>query len=103
MEIFSIELKKQLILIIFIMKNMFLTLALLLTVSFAFAGNSKGEKIIYKSADGTTISDISQSDNSKSLVKKDALHCKTTCNNGNVYECWLCKCSSLPTCGGGTK
>ena len=40
MEIFSIQLKKQLILIFLIMKNIFLTLALLLTLSFAFAGNN---------------------------------------------------------------
>jgi hypothetical protein len=83
------------------MKNIFLTLTLLLTVSFAFAGNGKGEKVIYKSADGTIISDISQSRNSNPLDNKDALHCKTTCPDGTVYSCWLCKCSELPSCSGG--
>lgn len=82
------------------MKNILLTLALLLTVSFAFATNSNVEKdkIIYSSADGTVISVINNADPNNT---GDALHCKTTCLDGTVYSCWLCKCSNLPSCSGG--
>ena len=83
------------------MKSIYLTLALLLTVSFTFAGNGNGEKdkIIYSSPDGIIVSVI----NSGNIVdnKKDALHCKTTCPDGTVHQCWLCKCSNLPACSGG--
>jgi len=82
------------------MKNIFLTLALLLTVSFAFAGNGEKDKIIYSSPDGIVTSVI-LSDNNISTEKLEALRCTTHCPDGTEYSCWLCKCSSLPSCSSG--
>ena len=86
------------------MKNIFLTLVLLLTVSFAFAGNGDGEKdkIIYSSPDGIVTSVII-SENNISSEELEALHCKTTCPDGTMHSCWLCKCSNLPACSGGNQ
>lgn len=66
-------------------------LAFFLMVSL-YASGGKNENVLIKQVNGVVVSQIID------VGEDDALHCKITCPNGQVSECWLCKCSSLPAC-----
>ena len=85
------------------MKKLVLTLAvMLLALNFSFANNDNPKKdVIKKSADGIEI--VVLKDYSQSNSDEFAVHCKAKCKNGNVYSCWFCNCSELPSCGGGAQ
>ncbi len=85
------------------MKKLVLILTvILLALNFSFANNDKPkDDIIVKRADGIEIIKLNSS--AVTNTESDALHCKIRCDNGNVYSCWFCDCSELPSCGGGAQ
>jgi hypothetical protein len=68
------------------------------SMSFASNGDNHPKKdVLNVSADGIEVSVIKEVNNKQST--QDALHCKIRCSNGNIYSCWFCDCSELPSCG----
>jgi len=83
------------------MKRLIAILLVISAISYSFAGTGHGknpgenEKIVYQTFDGVKV--VALQSNKNDTKFEEAIHCKVTCPDGTVYECWFCKC---PTCGG---